>query len=63
VGRIDLHDVPQDRLPIDPNHGLGAQHGFFGQLCPQATRKNYGIRKNSFSSARQTSRNLPLVIE
>jgi hypothetical protein len=31
VGRVDLHDVPEDRLAADLHHWLGLQGGFLAE--------------------------------
>ena len=38
--RIYLHDVPQNRLPTDFDHGLGAQMGLFANARAESTGKN-----------------------
>ena len=35
--RVDLHDVPQDRLAADLDHRLGTHIGFFGKTGSQTT--------------------------
>src|SRR5579885_1557819 len=40
VRRIDLHDVPKDRLAADLDHGLGPQVAFFRNAGSQAARQN-----------------------
>ena len=37
VGGVHFHDVPQDRLAADFDHGLGARAGFFAESSAQAT--------------------------
>ena len=39
--RVDLHDVPQDRLAADFDHRLGTNIGFLGKPSSQATRQQY----------------------
>ena len=40
VGGIEFHDVPEDRLATDLDHGLGFEVGFLGNAGPKATGEN-----------------------
>jgi hypothetical protein len=37
---VDLHDVPDDRLAADFDHGLGPHHGFLGNPGSETTGQN-----------------------
>ena len=39
--RVDLHDVPQDRLAADLDHRLGTNIGFLGKPGSQAAGQQY----------------------
>ena len=39
--RVDLHDVPQDRLAADLDHRLGTHIGFFRKTGSQTTSQQY----------------------
>ena len=47
VGRVDLHDVPQDRLAADLDHRLGADRGFFTEACAEAAGQDHGFHGGS----------------
>jgi hypothetical protein len=42
-GRVDLHDVPQDRLASDLHHRLGSAVRFFREACAQAAGQHDGL--------------------
>jgi hypothetical protein len=46
----DLHDVPEDGLAADLDHGLGTEFGLFPHAGAEATGEEYG-----FHAARSTS--------
>ena len=37
VGGVELHDMPEDGLAADLDHGLGLEVGFFGETGAEAT--------------------------
>jgi hypothetical protein len=41
--RVDLHQVPQDRLAADLDHGLGFQVGLLGEPRPEPAREYDGL--------------------
>lgn len=41
MGRVELHDVPEDRLAADLDHGLGLKVGFFRQSRTEAASQDY----------------------
>jgi len=43
IVRIDFHDMPQDGLPADLDHGLGLDFSFFGQACTESSSQYYGF--------------------
>ena len=47
VGGVELHDVPEDRLAADLDHGLGLEVGFLGEARAETTGKNNGFHKLS----------------
>jgi hypothetical protein len=47
VGRVHLHDVPQDRLAADFDHRLGAHGGFFAESGAKATGQYHGFHRLS----------------
>lgn len=40
VGRVQLHDVPKDRLATDLDHGFGLKVCFLGDSCAEAPSEN-----------------------
>ncbi len=43
MGGIELHDVPEDRLATDLDHGLGLEVGFLGDAGTEATGEDDGF--------------------
>ena len=46
VGRIELHDVPEDRFAADLDHGLGLEVGFFRDTGAETTREDDGFHNS-----------------
>src|SRR5205823_12723609 len=45
VSRVDLQDVPEDRLPADLDHGLRAHSTFFADPRAEATRQDRRLHR------------------
>ena len=43
VGRVNFHDVPQDRPTTDFYHRLGLEHGFFAEAGTEAAGQDNGF--------------------
>ena len=41
IGGIDLHDVPDDRLAADLDHGLWLEMGFFADASSQTAGEDH----------------------
>jgi len=50
VGAVELHDVPEDRLAADLDHGLGFYRGFLGNPRAHTTGKNHGLHGRSHTT-------------
>jgi hypothetical protein len=45
VGRVDLHDVPEDRLVADLDHRLRAHAGLLAHARAEAAGEDHGLHR------------------
>src|SRR5438105_3550954 len=63
VLRIDLHDVPENRLPADLDHRLGTDYGLLTQARAEPPGEDHRLQGSALSLSESVARSHTTVVE